>query len=253
MTIALTWAGSWIWEEIAKNINPDTELELIWWRNEKNLNSVADSVNSTKTIAWDIFDTESEAFREIVESKSGVQILNAAINVDTVNKEEQEKLAILQNEFLQAKIDEMIETGVDKETLLIVITSIASSFVDILWKKAMRRSPYALMKNTQSKIIKDSRDELKELWISILEVQPWFTKTDMVSHLDTTKWLKMANLFWKKAFNINWDNNLIQDEILTAEQVWQTIATIANNFMESWKVEPTDNWIYQIVNKKDLK
>jgi NADP-dependent 3-hydroxy acid dehydrogenase YdfG len=250
MTITITWASTWIWKQIAKNINPGTDIELIWWRNEKKLNSVANSVNSTKTVTWDIFNPKTEAYQEIIESKSKVQILNAAINVDTVDKDKQDELVRIQNEFLQSKIDEMIETGVDEETLLIVITSIASSFVDILWEKAMRRSPYALMKNTQSKIIKNSKDKLNELWISIIEVQPGFTKTDMVSHLDDDKWLKLANMFWKKASSE--EIKLIQDNVLTPEEVWKTIATIANQFISSSNID----WIsekYPILNDKDLK
>lgn len=251
--VTITWASKWIWREIVKNIPEDILLDLVWWRDENALFDFWESVWALVQ-PWDVFDRNSDAYSGFMESLSEVQIHNAAINIDNIeDPAEQVILANLQNNFLITKLEELKRLSINEPILFVLITSISSTFVDILWESKLKRSPYALMKNKQSWIIESYRRELTDSWVSVVDVQPWLTQTRMVEHLGEN-WLRLANMFWAKAAKESWNTNLVQQRVLTPQEVWKAVANLVDyylNITAAWKeFKGFDQ--YQIVNQCDL-
>ncbi len=250
----ITWARDGIWQQTAIYLKKDHdfELNLVWWKDIDWLIASWISIWASFVITWDLF-TPNVAYTEALNSKSRVQVLNAAINIDNVeDKDEQVRLAEVQNSFLEEKLLELEYNNIDNPILLVVITSVTSSFVDILWEKALKRSAYALMKNKHSEMLRGYSPILVASWVSVVDVQPWLVQTEMVKHLGEN-WLKLANILWKKADKKKESDDetiYTQERALTPQEVWKAISDMISYRINRNEICPYEK--YPIINQADL-
>jgi NAD(P)-dependent dehydrogenase (short-subunit alcohol dehydrogenase family) len=183
----------------------------------------------------DLFDLDnpfkqftSEIMNGFYSNNVAGLVLNAAINIDTI-EDENERIEKSNNQFaFMANILDLITEDCGNDDPVRNFTLYYVSSISVLMDQARdgklsKRSPYVAMKNEQLDLLLKKKDELLKKDINIVVLYPGAISTKMMSHLGETQEkadenaVRLANMQGKKC-------NIIQDKIFTAEEVGKFMA-----------------------------
>lgn len=256
--IEITGAGSGLGEAVARQFadREGTMHDLIGGRRESELERVAQITGAATFIAGNLFQPGSKPHSTMMETRATVVVHCAALNVDSLMKdqrEEAEALANLQTTFLTRLVDTLKRKSTGSKRLFVAINSVAAFFAREI-ERARKGSLYAVMKMQQADIIAAARDSLRTAGVEVVVVHPGAIRTAMIQDLGADdKVLRTTNAFGSRLKGVlGRPNGLNQDRVFQPHEVAEPIAKLVMHYLANGDVPPNlREWI--MVNDDDLR
>ncbi len=260
LKVHITGAAGTLGSSFADSIHrfhPGSKLELSDYKAEP-LVEVAKRTNTVRSVVGDLFDKNSEAYREIIGLEDDdAMIWNAAINLDEIpDHEKRLELRIKQVDALKARVEHMLQIasvgGETRRKLFVVvcsITAILGEQLEFLRNHAAEENlQYGLMKGEISLYMRIMREFLEKAGITPVVLYPGSFESPFT---DAAKALKNAQKLGMKVQNFRGRENLRQERMLKPHEITDAVAKIIIEW-QKFRTVPDEYKEWIMLNEPDL-